>query len=36
VPFQLRSSAAAEERAERQTYVPGSVRRGPFDDSGRS
>jgi amino acid transporter len=36
VPFQLRSSAAAEERAERQTYVPGSVRRGPFDDSDRS
>jgi amino acid transporter len=36
VPFQLRSSAAAEERAERQTYVPGGVRRGPFDDSGGS
>jgi amino acid transporter len=36
VPFQLRSSAAAEERAERQTYVPGGVRRGPFDDNGSS
>jgi hypothetical protein len=36
VPFQLRSSAAAEERAERQTYVPGGVRRGPFDDGSGS
>jgi len=28
VPYQLRSSAAAEQRAERQTYVPGGTRRG--------
>ncbi len=33
VPFQLRSSAAAEERAERADFVPGSVRRGPSDDA---
>jgi amino acid transporter len=31
VPFQLRSSAAAEERAERERYVAGGVRRGPVD-----
>jgi amino acid transporter len=31
VPFQLRSSAAAEERLERESYVPGSIRRGPTD-----
>jgi hypothetical protein len=36
VPFQLRSSVAAEERAERQTYVAGGVRRGPYQDSDRS
>jgi amino acid transporter len=36
VPFQLRSSAAAEERADRQTYVPGGVRRGQVDDGDRS
>jgi amino acid transporter len=29
VPFQLRSSAAAERRAERQQPIVGSVRRGP-------
>ncbi|HSS67617.1 MAG TPA: APC family permease [Nocardioidaceae bacterium] len=34
VPFQLHSAGAAEERAERQIYVPGAVRRGPFDDDG--
>jgi hypothetical protein len=34
VPFQLHSAGAAEERAERQAYVPGAVRRGPFDDDG--
>ncbi len=28
VPFQLRSSAAAEERADRDLYVAGGVRRG--------
>jgi hypothetical protein len=31
VPFQLRSSAAAEERAERERSVPGGVRRGQID-----
>ncbi|MBA2558532.1 MAG: APC family permease [Propionibacteriales bacterium] len=29
VPFQLRSSAAAEERADRDTFVAGATRRGP-------
>ena len=29
VPFQLRSSAAAEQRAEREAYVAGGIRRGP-------
>jgi hypothetical protein len=28
VPFQLRSSAAAEERLERESYIPGGLRRG--------
>jgi amino acid transporter len=35
VPFQLRSSAAAEERAERATFVPGGVRRGQVDERDR-
>ena len=32
VPFQLRSSAAAEERAERETFVAGGIR-GPSSDT---
>jgi amino acid transporter len=32
VPFQLRSSAAAAERAERDSLVAGSLRRRPLDD----
>jgi len=28
VPFQLRSSAAAEDRAERESFITGRVRRG--------
>jgi amino acid transporter len=32
VPFQLRSSAAAEERAERSSFVAGGIRRGPSDE----
>lgn len=28
VPFQLRSSAAAEDRAERESFIPGRARRG--------
>ncbi|MEP6665719.1 MAG: APC family permease [Nocardioidaceae bacterium] len=30
VPFQLRSSAAAEQRAERDSYVAGGIRGGPI------
>nr|MBA2446185.1 DNA-binding protein [Nocardioidaceae bacterium] len=32
VPFQLRSSAAAEQRAERDDLLAGSIRRGPGHD----
>ncbi|MGI8578759.1 MAG: APC family permease [Nocardioidaceae bacterium] len=32
VPFQLRSSVAAERRAEREQAVPGGVRRGPISE----
>jgi amino acid transporter len=36
VPFQLVSAGAAEQRAERQPYVAGSIRRGRFNGRGRS
>jgi hypothetical protein len=35
VPFQLRSSAAAAERAERDSLVAGSLRRRPLDRDDR-
>jgi hypothetical protein len=35
VPFQLRSSAAAAERAERDSLVAGNLRRRPLDRDDR-